>query len=64
LRRIGWLLGDLGRMRARRRFLHATTRLALCYWHAGRAEAAGGFTVSAGQVPVFQREVRELLPRI
>jgi protease PrsW len=63
-RRIGWLLSDFGRMGARRRFLHAMTRLALCYWHAGRAEAAGGFTVSAGQVPVFQREVRELLPRI
>lgn len=63
-RRIGWVLGDLGRLRQRRRFLHAMTRLALCYWHAGRAEAAGGFTVSASQVPLFQREVRDLLPRI
>lgn len=63
-RRIAWLLGDLGRWGVRRRFLHAVTRLALCYWHAGRAEAAGGFTVSAAQIPVFQREVRDLLPRI
>jgi hypothetical protein len=63
-RRIGWLLGDWGRLRARRQFLHATTRLALCYWHASRAAAAGGHTVSATQVPVFRREIQRLLPEI
>jgi hypothetical protein len=63
-RRIGWLLADFRRFGDRRRFLHAMTRLAMCYWHAGRAEAAGGFTVSARQVPSFQQEIERLLPRI
>ncbi len=64
LRRIGWLLADLSRLGPRRHFLHATTRLALCYWHASRAAAAGGQTVSFTQVPVFQREIERLLPQI
>jgi RsiW-degrading membrane proteinase PrsW (M82 family) len=63
-RRIGWLVSDWSRFRARRRFLHATTRLALCYWHASRAAAAGGETLSATRVPGFQREIQELLPQI
>jgi hypothetical protein len=64
LRRIRWLLGDLRRLGPRRRFLRAVTRLALCYWHASRAAAAGGHTISVSQVPVFQGQVRALLPLI
>ncbi len=64
LRRMAWLLSDLGRLQPRRRFLHAATRLAFCYWHASRAAAAGGHTVSFSQIAVFQREIQALLPRI
>jgi RsiW-degrading membrane proteinase PrsW (M82 family) len=64
LRRIRWLLSDLSRLGPRRQFLHAVTRLALCYWHASRAEAAGGQTISFAQLPLFQNEIRTLLPRI
>jgi hypothetical protein len=59
-----WLLSDFGRLGVRRRFLRGVTRLALCYWHASRAAAAGGQTISVSQVPVFQAEVRTLLPLI
>jgi RsiW-degrading membrane proteinase PrsW (M82 family) len=62
-RRIAWLLGalgDLGRLRARRSFLHAATRLALSYWHVHRAMAAGGQTLSFAQVPAFQRDIERL----
>ena len=57
-------MGDWSRFQARRRFLHATTRLALCYWHVSRAAAAGDQTVSATRVPAFQREIQSLLPEI
>ncbi len=43
--RIGWLLGaafDPTLFGARRRFVHAATRLALSYWHVERATRAGG----------------------
>jgi RsiW-degrading membrane proteinase PrsW (M82 family) len=63
-RRIAWLAGDWHKLGPRRQFLRATTRLALCYWHAGRAAAAGGQTLSATAVPVFQREIQRLLPQI
>jgi RsiW-degrading membrane proteinase PrsW (M82 family) len=62
-RRVGWLLGTLGdwaRLKARRRFLSAATRLALSYWHAERASQAGAVTVSAGMLPVFRGEVARL----
>jgi RsiW-degrading membrane proteinase PrsW (M82 family) len=62
-RRVGWLLaalGDVGRFRARRAFLHAATRLALSYWHVSRATAAGGQTLSFSQIPLFQREIEAL----
>ena len=55
-----WLLGDLGRLKARRRFLHATTRLAMSYWHAERAAIAGGETISVGLIPNFRVEVARL----
>jgi RsiW-degrading membrane proteinase PrsW (M82 family) len=62
-RRLGFLLssvGDPARLRARRQFLYAATRLALCYWHVERAQAAGGLTLSVGQIPEFQRDVARL----
>ncbi len=64
-RRIGWLvaaLGDLERLSARRRFLHAATRLALSSWHAQRAIAAGRETCSLGQIPGLRHELEELKP--
>jgi protease PrsW len=63
-RRIAWLSGDWRKQGPRRQFLRATTRLALCYWHASRAAAAGGQTLSESRVPVFQREIERLLPEI
>jgi protease PrsW len=62
-RRVAWILGSLGsltRLRARRGFLRAATRLALSYWHAERAIAAGGETVSSGLVPVYRADVARL----
>ncbi len=59
-RRVRWLLSDLGRLPARRRFLHATTRLAMSYWHAERAANAGGETMSVGLIPTFRGEVMRL----
>jgi protease PrsW len=60
-RRIGWLVSAIGqstRLRARRRFLAATTRLALCNWHVARAQAAGGATVSFAQIPSLFSEIQ------
>lgn len=62
-----WLwsaFGNSRRLRARRAFIHAATRLALCYWHASRAHAAGGQTLSFGQIPHFQRDIQRLLAEI
>ena len=59
-RRVRWLLRDLGRLKVRRRFLYAATRLAMSYWHAERAANAGGETISAGLIPVFRTEVARL----
>ena len=41
-------------------FLRAATRLALSYWHAERAAAAGGETVSAALIPVFRADLVRL----
>lgn len=62
-----WLLastGDRSLLRARRDFLHAATRLALCYWHVSRAQAEGGVTMSFGEIPRFQAMVKRLQPAI
>jgi len=62
-RRVAWLaatMGDLRRLGARRRFLHSATRLALCYWHAERATAAGGMTLSVGRIPGFRKDLTRL----
>jgi RsiW-degrading membrane proteinase PrsW (M82 family) len=66
-KRVGWVLGSLGnptRLRARRGFLRAATRLALSYWHAERAIAAGGETVSSGLVPIYRADVARLQPQV
>lgn len=63
LRRMGWLLGSLSdrpRLQARRRFARAATRLAMCYWHVERAQAAGGVTLSFAQLPQFRKEIEKL----
>jgi RsiW-degrading membrane proteinase PrsW (M82 family) len=63
MRRMAWLLsslGDLTRLGARRQFLQAATRLALSYWHVERAQAAGGLTMSFGQIPRFRKDLERL----
>lgn len=63
VRRMRWLgsaLGQKGRLGARRQFLYAATRLALSYWHVERAAAAGGLTISLGQIPLFRRDLERL----
>jgi hypothetical protein len=67
LRRLAWTLGSIGdfaRLRARRRFLAAATRLALSYSHAERASASGGETISASLIPVFRKELLALQPLV
>ncbi len=62
-RRIAWLasaVADGPRLSARRRYLRAATRLAMCYWHGSRAAAAGGQTLSLDQIPGYQREIAQL----
>lgn len=66
-RRIRWLLGALGdraRLRARRDFLYAATRLALCYWHISRAQEQGGVTMSFGEIARFQAVLGRLADRV
>ena len=58
-----WLLSSLGsggRFRARRQFLVAASRLALCYWHAETATASGAMTISMGQIPIYRAELERL----
>jgi RsiW-degrading membrane proteinase PrsW (M82 family) len=67
IKRITWQLSvgmSLGRLMARHRFIHAASRLALCYWHADQAAAAGGVTVSFDQIPSFRKEIQGLLKEI
>jgi RsiW-degrading membrane proteinase PrsW (M82 family) len=63
-RRVSWLAGDWAKLRARRRFLHAASRLAMCYWHASRAASAGGQTLSSTRLPHFRGEIENLLAEI
>ncbi len=61
--RVRWLLASLGRpqrLQARRRFLRALTKLAFCYWHVERAQAAGAQTMSLPRIPHLYEEVRRL----
>lgn len=65
--RLGFLIGAIGdaaRLRARRDFLHAATRLALCYWHVSRAQAEGGVTMSFGEIPRYRSMLKRLQPAI
>ncbi len=66
-RRIGWLFSALGNgalLKARRDFLYAATRLALCYWHVSRAQDEGGVTMSFGEIPRFQAALHRLANRV
>jgi RsiW-degrading membrane proteinase PrsW (M82 family) len=66
-RRIGWLVGAIGKgalLKARRDFLYAATRLALCYWHVSRAQEDGGVTMSFGEIPRFQAALRRLADQV
>jgi RsiW-degrading membrane proteinase PrsW (M82 family) len=66
-RRLGWLFGALGNgalLKARRDFLYAATRLALCYWHVSRAQDDGGVTMSFGEIPRFQAALHRLADRV
>lgn len=59
--RVRWLLGALGkpqRFQARRRFLRSLTKLAFCYWHVERAQAAGAQTMSLPRIPHLYEEVQ------
>jgi RsiW-degrading membrane proteinase PrsW (M82 family) len=65
--RIRWLLAVWGhpqRRRARRHFLRALTKLALCYWHVERAQAAGAQTMSLPRIPQLYEEVRRLREQV
>ncbi len=62
-KRVGWVCGALGdgkKFSARRRFLHAATRLAFSYWHADRAREAGTQTLSLARIPFFRKELETL----
>lgn len=61
--RMKWILsakGDRAKFNARRHFLRAMTKLAFCYWHAERANAAGIQTISLPQIPKFRAEIKNL----
>ena len=63
LKRAGWMLGalsDLPRLRARRRYLRAITKLAFCYWHVARASAAKSETMSLPMIPNLKAEMKGL----
>jgi RsiW-degrading membrane proteinase PrsW (M82 family) len=66
-RRLGWLFGALGNgklLKARRDYLYAATRLALCYWHVSRAQDNGGVTMSFGEIPRFQAALHRLADQV
>jgi RsiW-degrading membrane proteinase PrsW (M82 family) len=66
-RRVRWLFGALGNgalLKARRDFLYAATRLALCYWHVSRAQEQGGVTMSFGEIARFQAALSRLRDRV
>jgi len=54
-----WILGGLfnGKFLARSRFVRATGKLGLSYWHIQRATAAQGHTGSFQQNPILREEV-------
>lgn len=67
LKRLAWVFGAFGdgkKFSARRRFLHAATRLAFSYWHADRAREAGTQTLSLARIPFFRKELETLQPSV
>jgi RsiW-degrading membrane proteinase PrsW (M82 family) len=66
-RRLGWLVSAVGNgalLKARRDYLYAATRLALCYWHVSRAQENGGVTMSFGEIPRFQAALHRLSDQV
>jgi protease PrsW len=66
-RRTAWLFRALGNgalLKARRDFLYAATRLALCYWHVSRAQENGGVTMSFGEIARFQGALHRLADQV
>lgn len=66
-KRVSWILGSItnpSRLRARRAFLRAASRLALSYWHAESAAAAGDHTISGGFIPGFRADVARLASQV
>jgi hypothetical protein len=69
LSRVKWLAssvfsGNMKKFAAQRKFLRAVTKLAFCYWHVARANAANSQTQSLPQIPKFQAEVMTLKAEI
>ncbi|MCS6885738.1 MAG: PrsW family glutamic-type intramembrane protease [Acidobacteriota bacterium] len=65
--RTKWLLSSLSnttKLQARRRFLRAVSKLALCHWHVARASAANNQTRSLPLIPQFQAQILELKGQI
>jgi hypothetical protein len=63
IKRVIWqwsVLGDTEKFSARRRFMHAVTRLALCNWHIQLAEQAHRDTMSIPRVPDYRTEIEAL----
>lgn len=61
--RLRWLISafpDMNLIRKRRRFLRLATRLAFCYWHVERAQAAQAYTMSLPRIPDIYREFKQL----
>lgn len=63
--RVKWLAnslfsGDIKKFSSQRKFLRSVTKLAFCYWHVARANAANSQTQSLPQIPKFQAEVMAL----
>jgi RsiW-degrading membrane proteinase PrsW (M82 family) len=57
---IGSTAGNLKKLKARRRYLRAVTKLGFFYWHASRASAANHETISIPQIPKYRAEVAYL----
>lgn len=66
-RRLAWLIstsGNLGKLRARRRYLRAMVKLGFCYWHVSRANEAGQQTISLPMIPELQAQMKALRAQI
>lgn len=65
--RFRWVMASMNnwqKLKARRNFLRAVTKLAFCYWHVARAAAGSHQTISLPQIPRFKAEVTSLKSQI